>query len=194
MTAPARGKAHVAGRSTWSLAGQATVQIRDATVEDAAAIADIHVSGWRAAYRGVVPDQHLQSLSIEKRQAAWLSAIEKGEPLIRVAAGANGVSGWVAFAGSRDSDAQPRTGEIWAIYVSPTAWAQGIGRHLLTRACAELHDMGFRAVTLWVLAKNEHACRFYERSGFVAEQSSVKLVNIGGAELQELRYARELAS
>jgi ribosomal protein S18 acetylase RimI-like enzyme len=171
-----------------------TVQIRNATVEDAAAIADIHVSGWHAAYRGVVPDQHLQSLSVEKRQATWLSAIEKGEPLVRVAAGANGVSGWIAFAGSRDSDAQPHTGEVWAIYVSPTVWAQGIGRHLLTKACAELHGMGYRAVTLWVLAKNERACRFYERLGFVPEESSVKVVNIGGAELQEVRYARELAS
>jgi ribosomal protein S18 acetylase RimI-like enzyme len=171
-----------------------TVQIRDATVEDTAAIADIHVSGWRTAYRGVVPDQHLQSLSVEKRQAYWISAIEKGEPLVRVASGANGISGWVAFAGSRDSDARPRTGEVWAIYVAPTVWTQGVGRHLLTKACAELHGMGYSAVTLWVLAKNERACKFYERLGFVPEESAVKVVNIGGAELREVRYARELAS
>lgn len=171
-----------------------TVQIREATAEDAAAIADIHVSGWRVAYRDVVPEQHLQSLSVEKRQAKWLCAIEKGEPLIRVATGANGVSGWVAFAGTRDDDAMPNTGEIWAIYVSPTAWAGGIGRHLLAQACEELQGMGFRAVTLWVLVKNERARRFYERLGFVPEESSVKVVNVGGAELQEVRYAKVLAS
>lgn len=170
------------------------MQIRDATVEDAAAVADIHVSGWKAAYRGVVPDQHLQSLSVEKRQANWLSAIGKGEPFVRVAAATSGVSGWVAFARSRDGDAQPHTGEIWAIYVSPTVWAQGIGRHLLTKACAELRAMGYGAVTLWVLLKNERARGFYERLGFALEESTMKVVNIGGAELQEVRYAKELPS
>ena len=169
------------------------MQIRAAKAEDSQAIADIHVSGWKAAYRGVVPDQHLRSLSVEKRRAYWLSAIEKGEPLVRVAAGTSGVTGWVAFGPSRDGDAQPHTGEIWAIYVSPLMWAQGIGRHLMTGALGEMRSMGFETATLWVLAKNERACLFYAHAGFVPEEASMKTVSIGGAALQEVRYWKELA-
>jgi GNAT superfamily N-acetyltransferase len=170
------------------------VQLRAASVEDAAAIADIHVSAWRAAYRGVVPDEHLQNLSLEKRQLYWSSAIANGEPVVRVAVEPNGIVGWIAFSRCRDRDGSPESGEIWAMYVSPSSWARGIGRQLLAQACSELQHLGFKCVSLWVLLKNERACRFYSKAGFAPEPASVKQVDIGGASLEEVRYVRQLAS
>ena len=168
--------------------------VRAATVSDAHAIADIHVSAWRAAYRGVVPNQHLDNLSVEKRRAYWSSAIANGEPVVRVIAGSKSVVGWIAFGRCRDSEALPGTGEIWAMYVSPSMWARGIGTQLLFDACEQLRRMGFKSATLWVLSKNERACRFYASAGFVPEPSSVKNVDIGGVSLEEVRYASTFAS
>lgn len=169
------------------------MEVRAATAKDAARIAEIHVSGWRAAYRGVVPDPHLQGLSVDQRRLYWSSAIANGEPAVRVAEGSDGVSGWIAFGRCRDAAAAAGAGEIWAIYVSPDFWGRGIGHELLNRALDELRAGGFASVSLWVLAKNERACRFYSASGFELETSSAKTVEIGGASLEELRYVRSLA-
>jgi hypothetical protein len=45
--------------------------IRDALQTDAAGIARVHVNSWRSTYRGIVPDQFLDSLSLERREQYW---------------------------------------------------------------------------------------------------------------------------
>jgi hypothetical protein len=49
--------------------------IREATPADAAAIAQIHIAGWRWGYRGQLPDVLLESLSLEGREARWRDAL-----------------------------------------------------------------------------------------------------------------------
>jgi hypothetical protein len=49
--------------------------IREASIEDAAAIADLHVRSWQAAYRGIVPDVILDGLSVEARRNFWTRTI-----------------------------------------------------------------------------------------------------------------------
>jgi hypothetical protein len=43
------------------------IQLRRATPEDAAALAAVEVSCWRAAYRGLIPDAYLDGLSEAKK-------------------------------------------------------------------------------------------------------------------------------
>lgn len=45
--------------------------IRCARVEDAAAIAEVHVETWRTTYAGMLPDDFLLNLSEEKYEASW---------------------------------------------------------------------------------------------------------------------------
>ena len=47
------------------------VTIRDATAEDARAIGEVHVASWRWAYRGQLPDEVLNDLSVDDREALW---------------------------------------------------------------------------------------------------------------------------
>lgn len=51
--------------------------IRRATPDEAPAIADLSVRAWRAAYRGIVPDEVLDQLSVERRATGWRNAIER---------------------------------------------------------------------------------------------------------------------
>lgn len=46
------------------------MHIRRATETDAAAIARVQVDSWRSTYKGIVPEQHLISLSYKERTAA----------------------------------------------------------------------------------------------------------------------------
>ena len=48
-----------------------TIQIRQATPADAAAIARVHVDSWRSSYAGVVPEEILSGLSYQEREALW---------------------------------------------------------------------------------------------------------------------------
>ncbi len=45
--------------------------LREARLEDAFAIARVHVDTWRTTYRGIVPDDYLASLSYQKRESSW---------------------------------------------------------------------------------------------------------------------------
>ena len=47
------------------------MEVRWATADDAAAIAAVHIASWRAAYRGLLPDAVLDSLSLEARTDHW---------------------------------------------------------------------------------------------------------------------------
>lgn len=47
------------------------ITVRHATANDAAAIAQVHVASWQAAYRGLLPEALLVSLSVERRQRHW---------------------------------------------------------------------------------------------------------------------------
>ena len=72
------------------------VVIRPATPEDALAIAAVHVDAWKAAYRGIVPDEFLDSLSIEQRSDAWRQILSEGSPEnVMVAQAADSIVDWI---------------------------------------------------------------------------------------------------
>lgn len=169
----------------------APVEIRNAVVGDAAAIAQIHVAGWQSAYKGIVPQAHLDGMTTLKRAEYWRGALAQGAPRVKVATVDQAVVGWIAFDQCRDHD-RSAGGEIWAIFVHPSRVGAGVGWTLWLEAREGLSTSGFADVSLWVLARNERARRFYELAGFVCDPSSAKSVVIGGETLEEIRYARSL--
>ena len=166
--------------------------IRSAGPEDALRIATIHVGAWRAAYRGIVPDDFLRALSIEKRCAAWRQNLAAKTPSTWIALDGDTALGWISAAASRDGDAPHSTGEIWAVYIDPNHWGEGAGRALCEAAQQELRKQGFTAVTLWVLKDNQRALRFYLANGFVRDACAERMVQRGGKELREVRLRKPL--
>lgn len=167
--------------------------IRPARVEDALRIATIHVEAWRVAYQGIVPDEVLRALSIEQRHAVWRQNLEAAEPFTWIAEDGDTALGWISAARSRDADATPSTGEIWAVYVDPGHWSQGVGRALCAAGEQELLRRGFTDVTLWVLKDNERALRFYRANGFIRDTCAERVLQRGGAALNEVRMRKQLA-
>jgi L-amino acid N-acyltransferase YncA len=164
------------------------MNIRQVVAADAHGVASVHVRTWQTAYRGIVPDAYLDSLSIEKREFFWRESIRRGTPEIWVAEKNSQVIGWAAFGASRDQDARPETGELEAIYLLPSHWATGAGRALWLTTQRRLIERGFSSATLWVLADNARAIRFYVAAGFVPNPATEKEIGIGGRTLRELRY------
>jgi L-amino acid N-acyltransferase YncA len=107
--------------------------IRPATPEDARAIAKVHVASWRHTYRGLLPDEYLDRLSVEERKKTRREHLEdpSGEWGTLVADDAGRVVGFSTYGPSRDDDAIPTTGEVPAIYLNPDVIGAGVGRELL---------------------------------------------------------------
>lgn len=166
--------------------------IRPARPQDALRIATIHVDAWQVAYRGIVPDEYLRALSVEQRHLGWRQILESGES-VWVAEDGHKLLGWISAARSRDLDASPSTGEIWALYVSPGHWRQGIGRSLCAFAEQELRIQAFTEVTLWVLKDNERAIRFYKSCGFRRDSCPERTIERTGKSLAEVRMKKQLA-
>jgi hypothetical protein len=92
--------------------------IRRATVRDAAEIARIQVRAWQAAYPGIVPQSHLDSLIIKERAERWTLNIEKPGYQLLVAKTAESPTGFIFFGPSCDEEAD-EVHEIGAVYVQP---------------------------------------------------------------------------
>lgn len=168
------------------------MHIATATLDDARAVAQIHVASWRAAYRDILPANLLDSLSVEQRETMWRDCIISGTPELLVAKAQGDIVGWVAFGSSRDEGAPSDGAELWAMYVAPASWATGVGRALWLRAGQRMLEQRFTTVSLWVLAENTRATKFYRAAGFSLDASSVKEIERGGRLVQEVRYARAL--
>ena len=167
--------------------------VRSAAPRDAKAIAEIHVSTWKAAYQGLIPDDFLKAMTVEKRLAYWREAIEFSDPQILVATDAEKVVGFVGFDRSRDAGTKSTVGEIWALYVAPEHWRQGAGLALWDGARDGLKEEGCTQVTLWVLVANERALQFYEQAaGFKREMPSLRTTAFGTTKLEEIRLKRAI--
>ena len=168
------------------------MNISRAVSEDAAAIARAQVRSWQAAYEHILPGDYLAGLSVEKRELMWREFIARGSPELLVARDGECIVGFVAFGPCRDEGVGATRAEIWAIYVTPSHWSQGVGSQLWGCARARLLERGYRSVSLWVLTGNERAIQFYDGVGFTADEESAREVVLGGKSLQEVRYVADL--
>ncbi len=165
--------------------------IRYAIASDVRAIAKIHVFSWQAIYRGHIPDDVLDNLSIDEREKLWKTLLENNASII-VLEDNNDLVGFVSFCPSRDEDVNSqKIAEISAIYLSPDKWRKGFGKMLCDAAIEELRKSDFTEVTLWVLDENQQARQFYEKMGFI-NSTNFKIDVRDGYSLREVRYRKIL--
>jgi ribosomal protein S18 acetylase RimI-like enzyme len=166
-----------------------TVVIRRAGEADARGIAEVRIRTWREAYSDLMPTDFLNALSFDATERRWRESLRSGDPSRRmqVAESAGQVVGFVSAGVPRDEPAEPLTGEVYAIYVTPDCWDRGVGRKLLAHAEKDLTDLGYTEAMLWVLTDNQRARAFYERAGWHAD-GATKRATFGGREVEEVRY------
>jgi ribosomal protein S18 acetylase RimI-like enzyme len=164
------------------------VRIRDATVEDAGAIARLQLESWRDAYRGLLPDDYLDSLDENDRTAQWQATIAEADERVSVLAAEEDdqIVGFVHTGPSETTD----EGQMFAMHVRPPLRGHGIGFDLHDLALRRLRQGGFHEVELWLLKMNRRARQFYERQGWEDEGTERPGYPPTGA--LETRYVRLL--
>ena len=117
-----------------------------------------------------------------------------GEPVPSIAVGVldGAVRGWITFGASRDADAGPSVGEIWALNVHPDAWRRGVGRELVGYALGRLARAPFAEATLWTFRDTPRSRSFYEAVGFETDGATQRREASGGT--IEVRYRMTLAA
>jgi ribosomal protein S18 acetylase RimI-like enzyme len=131
--------------------------VRQATAEDAAAIAGVHIQAWRETYARLVEPGELDALSVDVRAARWGSMLGSGSA-VWVSVLASEVVGFASLDTSRTD--RPRPLELGALYVLAEHHGSGAGQQLLDSA------IGNSPAFLFVAEDNPRATRFYERNGF----------------------------
>src|SRR5689334_17992800 len=167
------------------------LRIRKADVSDADSIGAVHVASWEETYRGILPDEVLDGLSMETRSDMWRSVLagsdHADQTTVLVAEMDGGIIGFAACGAQRDKNlgTQGFDAEIGAIYVLQAAQREGVGKSLMRVMAQCLLSSGRKAVSLWVLRENDGARAFYEALGGtllgekVDELAGVTLIQVG---------------
>lgn len=144
-----------------------TTTLRAMRAEDADAVAALHTTSWRSAYRGIFTDHYLDHEADAERRDAWRARLQASAPSADWGIVAENAAGrLVGFA-----YVQPAHDPAWGDYldnlhVAPDFKGAGLGRLLMGAVAERLrHDGSTRPLYLWVLEANTAARRFYERLG-----------------------------
>ena len=132
--------------------------IREARSDEAELLFQIQREASLAAYAHIFPrelypfpDEEVRALSCERLadpEMRTLVADHEGRPV-----------GYVSY----------RRGRLDSLFVLPAAQGTGIGSALHDEAVASQRGLGEPRFSLWVLAENHQARRFYERRGWRAD-------------------------
>ena len=132
--------------------------IRQAREEDVMQIAEILVEDWQTAYRGIIDDDYLDSLSAEQRYQIEIKRYQK----FTVAVDGHEVLG---YAWNEMTDDEAADCEIIALYVRYTKRKNGIGRALMQNAIETFKQAGKKRMIIWCLKENVESRQFYEKMG-----------------------------
>ena len=153
-----------------------------ASVDDPLKIGKVYEESWKYAYRGIIPQDYLDSIPAGR----WTSFIDHPDWKTLVCVEDGRIVGTSCFYFSR-FEQFPGWGEVISLYLLPEYMGKGYGKRLLETAVTELRKLGYADIFLWVLEENSRARRFYERFGFLPTGDFLETA-IGGKALREVQY------
>ena len=129
-------------------------------------IAAVRIKTWQSAYKGIVPDSFLNSMSVESKVKSYKfgSDLEPGHYFFAVKSGSK-IIGFLYLCKYREADIEGM-GEIGGIYLLPEFHSKGIGAQMMQFSIDFLKGKSYKQIGIWVLEQNEKAISFYKKFGF----------------------------
>lgn len=153
------------------------MEVRRVARTELRAAHEARIATWQVAYRGIVPDDHLDALTLRPEDLARFEArFDAGEGRTFGAWVGGDVVGMAVAGECRDGDRYGES-ELYALYVLPSHWGTGVAQ--------ALWEAALPFTSLWVLEDNARARAFYARNGFHPEATKTVVV---GVPLTEVRY------
>ena len=154
--------------------------IRRACVTDSPRIAEIHVFGWRSAYKDFISIDHLYNkFTVKIREEKFTEYLSKeniyDENYVYI--NENIIKAFLTIGNCRDNDKNENTFELMGIYVDPLFQRQKIGTHLVKYCINAAVEKDKKEIVLWVFEKNNESIKFYEKMGFNKDGSKKLMEN-----------------
>lgn len=139
--------------------------VRNVKYEDLRAVAEIAIRGWQTAYRGIVDDEYLDSLSIEENYQKQIKDYKENGFIVAEQEGE--VVGFCRYiVGNNYQDEYPEVDcELCALYVKPEEKRNGIGRALVEYVKNEFRRNNLNKMIIWCFKDNYPSRAFYEKMG-----------------------------
>ena len=146
------------------------IQIRRATYNDLASLAEIQISSWKNAFKDILSESELNKYTDSDKCVQILKNVYNSNIGYLYIADISGKPCAELF--WRKGTEIEQSAEIVALHSVPESWGHGVGRAIMDKAINDVYNDGFKIVYLWVFEENKRARRFYEKYGFVADGKS----------------------
>lgn len=166
-----------------------SIKIRQSVLHDIDAIAEIKVTGWQNAYRGIIDDKYLDSMLVSEQidriknySSETVFVAEKDSEIL-------------AFCRFYDYDKPIYNDkeidcEIREIYVRPGIKRMGIGSKLFGHTLNYFKQKGKKKLYLGCFKENYSARKFYEKMGGIS--AAEEDVEVGGKYYPAVSYIYNL--
>jgi len=161
------------------------MNIREATMDDAAAIATVHVSSWQTTYKGIMSDKFLENLSVQQRTDLWINNLQKGDNIVIVAIDNDKIIGFACGGPVKEGEYPSYDGDVTAIYFYEEFQGKGYGKELLQTMFEKFKEKGYKNAIVKVLEDNKTRY-FYEHLG--AKYINQFDIQIAGGQAALLTY------
>ena len=154
------------------------ITYREATAEDAAAVAKVHVLSWHKSFKGIVPDSFLEKLTVETRTKAFRERFGDDSYKMYVAQTSEGHVVGFADVGDPRHDVGPYDAELYAIYILHEFQGKGIGAGLYQCVKKFLISRGKTSMYLMALEVSPYRPFYQKMGGRVVGRKRLKLEGI----------------
>lgn len=139
--------------------------VRQLIVDDAQQAAAIQVETWKDTYKGMIPSETLESMTLEYMIPMWTRLIGENSlklNLLGVFEGTN-LLGTVGSGVSREKNDYEC--ELWAMNIPVRNQRRGLGRVLFQASVDMLRSSEYKSMYFYCIDKNENALHFYRSMG-----------------------------
>ena len=162
------------------------IYYRSATIEDAAALANVEIKSIQHAYQEFMPAAYLKKIDVPNKPERWRNGLQStSDDRVVVAVHDETVIGFVRAGKSKEEN----VGFITYLFILPEYWGAGIGKALMGKAMDIFRDFKFNAAQLYVYCDNVRARRFYERLDWTLNGQTYTQ-DIEGIKLEMVCYQR----
>jgi len=138
------------------------INARIAKTEDIEKISHLLATSWKTAYRGIVDDDYLDSLSYD-HWVNFLTTALNGEAIFAMALYENQEIVGASILGKSEKENEVH---MISLYLLPDKIGKGYGHIFYSEIENEIRNRGFTKCVLDVLENNKRAIRFYESHVF----------------------------
>ncbi len=158
------------------------INIRLANTDDANSITRINIDTWRSNYAGIVPDEHLNSLSYNVE--AYQRTINNPNNVVYVAEYNEVIVGYICSGIDTAPDAASPC-KLRMTYVRKEYQNQGIGKKLFLKTSEHLHKSGHNTLSVNTFTEADSNFFYSSLGGNICKKT---VENIGGKDIDTITY------